>query len=135
MRAYWTAGRLAVSHASMLSLMTRDLYAVIPGSRSADRWREPREAGERTEPPRLGQERVPGGAGGVHHGLVAAGEHAVAQPAVAQVLPHPLDRVQLGAVRGRVDQGQIRRHAQPLADVPAGAVQDESGVGPGRHGA
>src|SRR4051794_3342664 len=83
---------------------------IIPGSRNADRWRKPRKVGERAEASRLGEERVPGRAGRVHHGLVAAGEHPVAEPAVAQVLPHPLDRVQLGAVRGRVDQGQVRRH-------------------------
>src|SRR4051794_28629507 len=62
---------------------------LIPGSRSADRWREPRKVGERAEASRLGEERVPGRAGRVHHGLVAAGEHPVAEPAVAQVLPHP----------------------------------------------
>src|SRR4051794_12090538 len=105
---------------------------LIPALRSGDGRGQPGKVGQRAEPPRLGEERVPGRAGGVHHGLVAAGEHAVAQPAVAQVLPHPLDRIEFGTVRGRVDEGQVRRHGQPLADVPAGPVQDERGVGPGR---
>ena len=58
----------------------------------------------------------------------------MAEPAVAQVLPHPLDRVELGAVGWQRDQGQVRRHDQLLADVPAGAVEHQRDVGPGRHG-
>jgi hypothetical protein len=95
--------------------------------------RQPGEAGERAQPPRLGQEGVPRRAGRVHDGVVAAGEHAVAEPAVAKVLPDPLDRVQLGAVGRQGDQGQVRRHGQVLADVPAGPVEHERGVGPGRN--
>ena len=81
---------------------------LIPVSGSGDGSGQPGKAGERAQPSGLGEERVPGGAGGVHHGLVAAGEDAVAEPAVAQVLPHPLDRVELGAVGRQVDQGQVR---------------------------
>ena len=64
---------------------------VIPASRIGDGRGQPREVGERAQPSGLGEERVPGGASCVDHGLVAAGEHAVAEPAVAQVLPHPLN--------------------------------------------
>src|SRR5436190_23836540 len=56
---------------------------------------------------------------------------AVAQPAVAEILPDPLDRVELRAARRRVDQAQVRRHGQALADAPAGPVEDERGVRPG----
>ena len=44
--------------------------------------------------PLLGEERVPGRASGLEDGRVAAGEHAVAEPAVAQVLPDPLHGVE-----------------------------------------
>ena len=37
------------------------------------------------------------------------------------------------AGRRRVDRGQVRRHGQALADVPAGPVEHENGLGPGRH--
>src|SRR4051794_33035643 len=53
-------------------VMAGELSGLIPGSRNADRWREPRKVGERAEASRLGEERVPGRAGRVHHGLVAA---------------------------------------------------------------
>jgi hypothetical protein len=68
----------------------------------------PRETGERAEPARLGQERIPGRAGRIHDGLVAAGEDPVAEPALAEVLPHPLDRVQLWAV-GRATENSPGR--------------------------
>ena len=51
---------------------------------------------------------------------------------VAQVLPHPLDRVQLRAVGRQRDQGQVRRHGQVVAHVPAGPVEHQPGVAPGR---
>src|SRR4051795_7129278 len=124
----------APRHAHRADRVPVNFSFLIPGSRNADRWREPREVGERTEASRLRQEGVPGRTSRVHHGLVAAGEHAVAEPAVAQVLPHPLDRVELRAVGRRVDQGQVRRHGQVVAHVPAGPVEHQRGVGPGRHG-
>jgi hypothetical protein len=57
----------------------------------------------------------------------------VAEPAVAEVLPHPLDRIELGTVGRERDRGQVRRHGQALADVPAGAVEHQPGAGSGRE--
>src|SRR5688572_27973498 len=77
---------------------------LIPLSGNGDGRRQPGKAGERAEPTGLGEQRVPGGAGGITNGLVATGEDSVAQPAVAQVLPHPLDWIELGAVGREADQ-------------------------------
>ena len=58
----------------------------------------------------------------------------MAEPAFSEVEPDPLDRIEFGAVGRQVDQGQVRRHAQAFTDVPAGPIEDQHGVGPGRHG-
>src|SRR3712207_6805164 len=66
---------------------------VIPPSRIADGRGQPRIAGERAEAAGLGPERVPGSASGVDDRVVA-GEDPVAEPALAEVEPDGLDRVQ-----------------------------------------
>jgi hypothetical protein len=58
---------------------------MIPTSRSLHGPGQPGVAREQAEAAGLGPEHVPGGAGGLHHRLVASGEHAVAQPPLAQV--------------------------------------------------
>ena len=105
---------------------------VIPAPRSGDGRGQPGKVGGRAGPAGLGEGRVPRRAGRVRDGLVAAGGHAAAQPAVAQALPRPLGRIGPGAVRGRVDQGRVRRHARLPARVPAGPVEHGRGARPGR---
>ena len=61
-------------------------------------------------------------------------QDAQAEPAVAQVLPDLLDRVELRRVRRQVDQREVDWDPQVGADVLPRPVEDEHGVGPGRHG-
>ncbi len=53
----------------------------------------------------------------------------VREPVLAQVLPDVLDRVELGGARGQDDEGDVLRHAEARGRVPAGAVEEEHGVG------
>src|SRR5687767_3170339 len=54
-------------------------------------------AGKAGEPARLSSEGVPGAAGGVEQGGVAA-QHAVREEALPEIEPDPLDGVELGRV-------------------------------------
>jgi hypothetical protein len=56
----------------------RPSAAFIPTLRSGDGLGQPGGAGERGQSAGLGEQRVPGGAGSITNGLVAAGEEAVA---------------------------------------------------------
>ena len=49
---------------------------MIPALRSGVGRGQPREAGERAETVRLGEERLLGGADRIHHRLVAAGDRS-----------------------------------------------------------
>ena len=48
--------------------------------------------------------------------------------ALAQLEPHALDRVQLGAVRRQADQGYIVRDCKGMGCVPSRLVDDHDGV-------
>jgi hypothetical protein len=52
--------------------------------------------------------------------------------ALAQVEPDPLDRVQLRAVGGLDQQGDVDRDLEGMALVPAGTVEDQDEVNVGR---
>src|SRR3712207_1809553 len=91
------------------SASTSPMAPIIPPLRSADGRGQPGIGSKRAEPPGLGQEGVPGATGSVEHGLVAAGEHAVAEPAVSEVEPDALDGIELGTIGRQVSQGQVRR--------------------------
>ena len=47
----------------------------------------------------------------------------------AQIVPNPLDRVELRAVRRQLQQSDIAGHHETLAPVPTGTVQDHQGMG------
>src|SRR5215207_2418354 len=76
----------------------------------------------------LGEEVAPGLAGRLDDGVISL-EHAVGEPVLAQVSPDVLDRVQLRGARGQEEERDVLRHGEPAARVPAGAVEEEHGVG------
>jgi hypothetical protein len=58
-------------------------------------------------------------------------KYRVGEPVTAPIVPNPLDRVELGAVRRQRQQGDIAGHHEPFASVPAGSVEDHQGMGIG----
>ena len=78
-------------------------------------------------------EGVPGLAASSHDVVVAV-EQAVSQLRAAQIGPYILDGVQFGRIGRQLDQADVVGDDQLVADMPAGPVQDESRMGPGRHG-
>ena len=46
----------------------------------------------------------------------------------AQIMPDPLDRIELRAVGRQRQQGDIARYEEPLAAVPAGPIEDHHGM-------
>ena len=47
----------------------------------------------------------------------------------AQIVPNPLDRVELRAVRRQLQQRDIAGYHESLAPVPTGTIQDHHGMG------
>lgn len=47
----------------------------------------------------------------------------------AQIVPNPLDRIELRAVRRQLQQSDIAGHHETLASVPAGTIEDHHGMG------
>src|SRR5215207_3533089 len=89
----------------------------------------PLAGSDRGDPLGLGVEPEPCFGAGIDDRLVGI-EHAVAELVAAQVGPDVLERVQLGAVRRQVQQGDVVGHAQPAAGpVPSGAVDGQHGMG------
>lgn len=64
--------------------------------------------------------------------VVIGFENAVGQPVLAQKLPDVFGRIQLWTFRRQRNERDVGRHDQLVGHVPAGAVDDESGVGPWR---
>ena len=75
-------------------------------------------------------EGVPGFAAGIEHGVVGV-EDAVREVALAQVLPDILDGIEFGAHRRQGHEPDVFGELQLGGGVPAGAVEDEHGVGAG----
>src|SRR6516164_648673 len=50
------------------------------------------------------------------------------KPMTAQIVPNPLDRIELRAVRRQLQQGDITGHHESLAAVPAGTIEDHHGM-------
>ena len=49
----------------------------------------------------------------------------------AQIMPNPLDRIELRAVRRQLQQSDIIGHHERVAAVPAGTIEDHHGMGIG----
>lgn len=82
--------------------------------------------------PWLADEVVPGEAAVVDH-VVVGFEDPVGEPVVTHELPDILDRVEFGAARRQRQQGDVGRHDQFGRTVPSGLIEDEHGMGTGRH--
>ena len=60
-------------------------------------------------------------------------EHSVREPVLAHKPPDVLDRIELGRFPRQRQQRDIRRYLQLARDVPAGSVEQQHHVSPGRH--
>ena len=106
---------------------------LLPGDGSkaghllSGRIRSPGDRAERADQGVICGKPVPGCLAGIHD-VRQAGKHRIGQPMAAQIVPNPLDRVELRAVRRQLQQGDIAGHRQALAPVPAGAIQDHHGM-------
>ena len=58
-----------------------------------------------------------------------AGKHRVGEPVTAQIVPNPLDRIELRAVRRQRQQSDIAGHYESLAAVPTRTIEDHHGMG------
>ena len=76
----------------------------------------------------VGGEPVPGPLAGIHD-VRQAGKYRVGEPVAAQIVPNPLDWIELRAVRRQLQQSDIAGHHEPLASVPAGTIEDHHGMG------
>ena len=47
----------------------------------------------------------------------------------AQIVPNPLDRIELRAVRRQLQQSDIIGHHETSAAVPTGTIEDHHGIG------
>src|SRR5215211_224371 len=97
------------------------------------RTREPSRAIRWTCAPGLIDELVPGRAGMVEDSLVG-GEDPVREPVLAQELPDVLNRVQLWSLGGERHESDVGRDLEPLRLMPAGLIEQNHGMGAGRHG-
>src|SRR6516165_7805714 len=113
--------------------LRRFLDASVASSRcrlsSGRSWR-PGDRAERADQVVVGGEPVPGDLAGIHDVRQTA-KHRVGEPMAAQIVPNPLDRIELRAVRRQLQQRDITGHHESLATMPAGTIEDHHGVGIG----
>ena len=83
--------------------------------------------------PGLGDDPVPSVATVVEDVGIGS-KDAVSEPVVPHELPEVLDRVEFGRAGREGHQGDVVRHGQLPGGVPAGLIEEEHGVGTGRHG-
>jgi hypothetical protein len=114
-----------------LAAKQRDGAKVIPTALIGDRFR-PLAASDRGEPVGRRREPVPGLAAGRDDRLVVRPD-AMAELVLPQVLPHVLDRVQLGAVARQRQQGEVLGDGEVAGRVPARPVEHDHAVRPGLH--
>jgi hypothetical protein len=86
----------------------------------------------RHDDPGLVDKLVPG-LGGDRQNFVVGFEDPIGKLILAHELPNVLDRVQFGRSWRHGHQGDVGRDRQLVRGVPTGLVEDEDGVGPGRH--
>jgi hypothetical protein len=82
---------------------------------------------DRHDAPRLVDELVLGVAAMIDDRVVGS-EHRVGQPVVVHKLPDVLDRVQLRALGGQRNDGDVRRHGQAFGHVPPGLINQQRAV-------
>src|SRR6476469_3112769 len=80
----------------------------------------------------LGGERIPGAAEGIDDGIVGV-EQAVAQVALSQEQPEPLDRVELRRIWRQPDERDVARDYEPLgvSGIPCASGRLNDTVRPG----
>src|SRR4051812_31647047 len=103
---------------------------IIPRALIDDR-SGPLAAGDRGQAVGRRRQPVPGLAAGRDDGLVVRPD-AMAELVLPQVLPHVLDRVQLGRVGGQRQQGEVLGDGEAAGAVPPGTVEHDHAVRPGR---
>ena len=86
------------------------------------RSRSPGDRAERADQAGVGGEPVPRHLAGVHD-VGQATKYRVGEPVAAQIVPNPLHRIELRAVRRQLQQSDIAGHHQALAPVPAGTIE------------
>ena len=104
---------------------------LIPILLNLDLWK-PGERAEGLDSAGFLAQGVPGRAAGVKDVVVGRPE-PVREEALLEIEPDALDGVQLGRVGRQEDEGEIGWDAQASAGVPAGAVEDDEGMGARRH--
>src|SRR6266702_296497 len=92
------------------------------------RSRSPGDRAERADHAGVGGEPVPRHLAGVHD-VGQATKYRVGEPVAAQIVPNPLDRVELRAVGRQLQQSDIAGHHESVATVPAGTIEDHYGMG------
>src|SRR5882762_3706865 len=83
---------------------------------SSGRSWSPGDRAERADQAVVGGEPVPGHLAGIHD-LGQAGKYRVGEPMAAQIVPNPLDRIELRAVGRQLQQSDIAGHHETLASV------------------
>ena len=93
----------------------------------------PAAQAEGHDAPGLVDELVPGVAAVVEDVGVGS-EHAVREPVVAHEVPDVLDRIELGRTRRQRQERDVVGHDEIVRAMPPGLVEQQHGMGPGRHG-
>ena len=112
------------------SVLSISGHGSIAGHLLSGRNRSPGDRAQRADQAVVGGEPVPGHLAGVHD-IRQATKHRVGEPVAAQIVPNPLDRIELRAVRRQRQQSDIAGDYQALAAVPTGTIQDHHGMGIG----
>src|SRR6516162_11797739 len=109
------------SSASLSSPPQRWAHPVIPPHLRIDLW-DPGIGAQRFYAPGLGQEPVPGVAGGIHDSIVIV-EQPVREEAFLEVEPDALYRVQFGRIGWQRNQGDVVRNSEVIRTMPAGLIE------------
>src|SRR5271170_232980 len=95
--------------------------------KNGGRSRSPGDRAERADQAVVVGKSVLGHLAGIHD-VGQAGKHRVGEPVTAQIVPNPLDWIELGTVRRQRQQRDIAGHHEALAAVPTGTIEDDHGM-------
>src|SRR5712691_2437029 len=95
------------------SVLSISGHGSIAGHLLSGRNRSPGDRAQRADQAVVGGEPVPGHLAGVHD-IRQATKHRVGEPVAAQIVPNPLDRIELRAVRRQRQQSDIAGDYQAL---------------------